>query len=171
MHIERVNITVAESVLDQLIELLRQTVDEGASVGWLPPMPKSTAEQYWRGRLDALQMGKCVLLVAWEDEIVVGTAQLALEDRTNGTHRAEVQKVMVHQDYRRRGIGYQLMEAIEDHAKQEKRTLLFLDTLQGEPSEKLYAQVGYIQCGVIPQYARIPDGSLQPTVFYHKILD
>jgi hypothetical protein len=34
----------------------------------------------------------------------------------------------------------------------------------------LYAGLGWQRAGAIPQFARIADGSLQPTVVYYKLL-
>ena len=170
MRINLANSSEAQSVLAQLNDLLINAVTSGASIGFLPPLSQADAEAYWRGRIEAIEDGGCILLLAWEDDVLVGSAQLGLERRANGNHRAEVQKVMVHTDFRRRGIGKLLMLALEDVAIKDKRSLLVLDTRQGDPSEKLYRQLGYIEVGTIPQYARSATGDLHATAFYYKIL-
>jgi len=43
-----------------------------------------------------------------------------------------------------------------------------LDTLLGDPAEQLYLGLGYISAGVIPHYAAIGDGSLQPTHLFYR---
>jgi ribosomal protein S18 acetylase RimI-like enzyme len=89
----------------------------------------------------------------------------------NQRHRAEVAKLLVHPDARRRGIARDLMAAIEEIARQEGRTLLTLDTRTGDAAEPLYRDMGYRTAGVIPGYARGPHGrELEATTFMYKVL-
>jgi acetyltransferase len=157
--------------LRALAALLKDAVDSGASVGFLPPLAESESEAYWRGMVESVRDGSCVLLAAREpDGALVGTAQLLLATRPNGSHRAEVAKVIVHTKARRRGIGRALMLALEAHARRLGRTTLVLDTRRGDASEQLYTSVGYILAGVIPRYARSADGALDPSAFYYRLL-
>ena len=156
---------------DGLVALLTDAVDSGASVGFLPPLAAADGEAYWRGVVEAVRDGSCILLGARElDGTLVGTAQLLLTTRPNGSHRAEVAKVIVHTKARRRGIGRALMLAIEERARGLGRTTLVLDTRRGDPSEPLYTSVGYTLAGVIPRYARRADGALDPSAFYDRLL-
>ena len=161
----------AERELRALIGLLKDAVDSGASVGYLPPLTDAEGEAYWRGVVEDVRRGSCVLLGAREaDGTLVGTAQLLLAMRPNGSHRAEVAKVIVHTKARRRGIGRALMLALEARARALGRTTLVLDTRRGDPSEALYTSVGYILAGVIPRYAQSANGALDPSAFYYRVL-
>jgi acetyltransferase len=153
-----------------LIALLQDTVDGGASVGFLPPLAPSEAKAYWRLVGDAVGAGTRVLLVARVGTDVLGTGQLDLATRPNARHRAEVMKLMVHRTARRRGIGRALMQALEVEACRLGRTTLVLDTRAGDPSEQLYRSVGWQLAGVIPRYARSVDGRLDPSAFYYRLL-
>jgi ribosomal protein S18 acetylase RimI-like enzyme len=157
---------IDEATLPQLVDLLVATVDDGASIGFLPPLAPAEAEAYWRGVL-----GHGVLLwVAERDGRIVGSAQLHLCLRQNGLHRAEVAKLMVHPDARRQGIARRLMEAVESAARRHERSLLILDTREGDPSNDLYRSLGYLEFGRAPRYARSGDGGLDASVFYYKEL-
>jgi ribosomal protein S18 acetylase RimI-like enzyme len=161
----------AERELRALAGLLKDAVDSGASVGFLPPLSEAEAEAYWRGVIEAVRDGSCVLLGAREtDAGLVGTAQLLLAMRANGLHRAEVAKVIVHTTARRRGIGRALMLALAARARGLGRTTLVLDTRRGDPSEELYTSVGYTLAGVIPRYARSANGALDASAFYYRVL-
>jgi len=151
-----------------LVELLRDAVDSGASVGFLAPLATPVAVDYWQSVRDELDAGR-VLFCAYRDARLVGTVQLAPAGKPNARHRAEVQKLLVLQAYRGQGIGSELMRSIEAKALQLGRSLLVLDTRQGDPAETLYARLGYVKAGVIPDYARAPasDG-LDPTVIFYK---
>ena len=157
--------------LPQLMELLRDAVDSGASVGFLPPLPEAESRQFWQELGPALAAGTTLLLVAEEAGAVVGTVQLHLATKPNGRHRAEVAKLLVLTRAQRRGIGRQLMQAVEELARQYGRTTLVLDTLQGAPSELLYQGLGYGAAGAIPAFARVASGALEPTVVYYKLLE
>jgi len=162
----------ARAARADLVALLRDVVDAGASVGFLPPLEADEAERYWDGVANALGGNSRRLWIArGAGGAVVGSVQLDLEQRPNGSHRAEVMKLMVHTGARRRGIGRALMLAAEAEARNRRRTTLVLDTRRGDPSEALYLSLGWQLAGVIPRYARSADGALDPTAFYYRLLD
>ena len=157
--------------LPHLMEVLRDAVDAGASVGFLPPLPDAESRRFWQELGPAVAAGTTLLLVAEEAGQLVGTVQLHLATKPNGRHRAEVAKLLVHSRAQRRGIGRQLMQAVEELARQHGRSTLVLDTLQGAPSELLYQGLGYVAAGAIPAFAQVASGALEPTVVYYKLLD
>jgi ribosomal protein S18 acetylase RimI-like enzyme len=154
----------------ELVTLLEDAVDSGASIGFLPPVSVDEATAYWRSVADAVGEGSRVLLIARDGDRVAGSVQLDLALRPNARHRAEVAKVMVHRAARRRGIGRALMVALEEEARRLGRTTLVLDTRQGDPSEGLYRSLGWHFAGAIPGYARSAGGTLDGTAIYYKLL-
>lgn len=160
----------AIEILPELAALLQDVVDNGGTVGFLPPLSLEDAIAYWREVVSALKGSHRILLIAKVDNALVGTVQLDLATRQNARHRAEVMKLMVHSRFRRQGIASALMRAIEQHARDAGRTTLVLDTREGEPSEQLYRNLGYIKSGAIPEYAESADGSLHTTVIFYKLL-
>jgi acetyltransferase len=169
--IERLDPRQAQAALPELIALLRDSVDNGASVGFLPPLDEQVAREYWADVGRAIEKQSRILLIARNDSRLVGTVQLDLCTRQNGLHRAEVMKLLVHTAWRRQGIGALLMRALEREARQAKRTTLVLDTRAGDPSETLYTKLGYQRAGFIPEYAQSADGALDPSVFYYRLLE
>jgi GNAT superfamily N-acetyltransferase len=157
-------------LLPELVALLQDTVASGASVGFLPPLSEEEARQYWQAAFQGVVDGSRVLLVAYDADTIVGSVQLELAMRPNGLHRAEVQKLFVLQSQRRRGIGQALMHAIEQAARERSRSLLVLDTRQGDNAERLYRRLGYHEVGVIPAYALSATGTLDGTVIFYKEL-
>jgi ribosomal protein S18 acetylase RimI-like enzyme len=154
-----------------LIALLRDVVDDGGSVGFLPPLSADHAREYWESVAVAVKAGGRLLWVARDDDAIVGTVQLDLERRANGSHRAELIKLMVHTRARRRGVGRALMRAAQDEARRRGRRTLVLDTRQGDPSEALYRSLGWAFAGAIPQYARSANGELHATALYYLLLE
>lgn len=160
----------AAALRPQLVALIRQTVDSGASIGFLLPMGADEAEAYWQGVEEALAGPYRILLAASDGEQVLGSVQLDLAAKPNAPHRAEVMKLMVLPAARRQGIGRALMEAIESRAAEIGRTTIILDTREGDPSEQLYQGLGYVRAGIIPQYVIDEKGEMSATVVYYKLL-
>jgi len=162
---------ISPAELDEpaLVELLRDAVDAGASVGYLAPLADSDARAFWHAVRSELAEGR-VLLGAYVDGRLVGSVQLAPVPKPNGRHRAEVQKLLVLREFRGRGIGKALMAAVERKAKELGRWLLVLDTVPAQPAEKLYERIGYRRAGVVPDYAEKSGGGFEPTVIFYKKL-
>lgn len=170
MEIRFVDATEAASHREALVELLVDSVDSGASVGFLPPLAEAEARAYWDSmRVDLAASGRSLAL-AWVDGRVAGTAQLIEAGKANARHRAEVAKVLVHSAFRRRGLGAALMRAVEQRAREQGKRTLVLDTREGDSAERLYQSLGWIRVGVIPEYARNGEGALDGTVLYYKLL-
>jgi ribosomal protein S18 acetylase RimI-like enzyme len=159
-----------EGCLDGLVDLLVDAVDDGASVGFLAPLGGDAARAYWRSVFADVEKGSLVLLVAREAGAVIGTVQLALAPQPNGSHRAEVRRLLVHRSARRRGVGRALMFELEAVARRLGRTLLVLNTRTGDPPEDLYRRLGYEVVGVIPAFARNPDGTMNTTTIMYRQL-
>lgn len=170
MNIQRLPSGDVNLHLDELVNLLQDSVLNGASIGFLLPISHEDAVNYWREVTSALQTSYRIMLAAKAEERIVGSIQLDLASRPNGSHRAEVIKLMVHSSWRNQGIGQALLKAIEQEAQKAGRTTLVLDTREGDPSERLYLKTGYIRAGIIPEYARSTDGALHTTVFMYKLL-
>lgn len=157
---------------EDLRALLIDAVEHGASVGYLRSEVETEVDDYWRGVAADLAARRRVLLAArGPGGRIIGTAQLALESRSNGRHRAEVQKMIVRHMARRQGLGRALLTCLETEAGARGRTLLFLDTTIGAAgAEEFYLKAGYHRAGGIPDYAANPDGRLEANVIFYKRL-
>lgn len=158
----------AESAEDELADLLQDAVHDGASVGFVSPLSREAALQYWDDVIKDMRRGSRLLVALKDGGRLVGSVQLGLCMRPNGIHRAEVQKLFVHTTSRRRGFGRVLMAAIEQEARIANRSLLYLDTEPHKPAERMYRQLGWSLAGEIPDYASSPDGHLHGTMIFYK---
>jgi len=156
-------------VLPQLIHLLQDTVSSGASLGFLPPVSTEEAQQYWRAVFQDVVHDIRMLLLAREAGQIVGSVQLALATNPNAWHRAEVQKLVVLSSHRHRGIGRALMHVVEQVARDAGRTLLVLNTTEGERVVRLYRALGYAEVGIIPAYALTTNGLLETAIMYKTL--
>jgi ribosomal protein S18 acetylase RimI-like enzyme len=169
-QIQRLDAEHAARWLPELVILLRDAVDSGASVGFLAPLSDADSRTYWAEVFAEVGQKRRILLAAVQDSMMVGSVQLALATMPNAWHRAEVQKLLVLRAYRRQGIGQALMLEVERVARQEGRHLLVLDTRLGDAAERLYTRIGYTRVGVIPKFARSSAGSLDATVIFYRDL-
>ena len=161
----------AEGDIEQLVDLLIDAVESGASIGFMPPILRAEAFSYWKDVIAGMRAGRRVLLVAMDGEVIQGSVQLDLEPRANGNHRAEAIKLCVHRRARRRGLATSLMLELESTARRLGRTLLLMDTRKGGEAEKMCESLGYTRYGEVPKYARSGDGRLDASVFYYHQLE
>jgi len=152
-----------------LAAVLADCVAGGASVSFMLPLPLEKAAAYWRTLGAAVQRGEMVVLAAYEGATILGTVSLLLQQPENQPHRADVAKMLVHRAARRRGIGAQLLAAVEDAARGAGKTLLVLDTASADAAS-IYARGGWQRVGEIPDYALWPGGGLCATTVFYKRL-
>jgi GNAT superfamily N-acetyltransferase len=163
-------LSVGDDQVAGLAELLIDCVDGGASVSFMHPLAPAKAQAFWRRIAADVEAGRRALLVAVDESGIVGTVQLVLEQPENQAHRADLSKMLVHRRARRRGLGAALMGAAEQMARDCGKTLLVLDTVTGSDAERLYARLGWVRVGTIPDYALLSHGGLWGTTLYYKAL-
>ena len=168
--VETLPVSPTESDLRDLAALLRDAVEGGASVGFMLPVREVEMADFWRDIFNEVKAGKRTVLAVRDAGRIVGTTQLELAGRPNSRHRAELQKLLVLRSHRGRGFGSALIRAAESAARSDRRTLIVLDTSTTGNAINLYARCGYTRAGVIPRYARDPDGPMIDTAFYYKDL-
>lgn len=159
-----------EAAVPGLARVLHACVEDGASIGFVPPFPRADAERFWLGLGPQVRSGGRRIFVAHEGGAIVGAVTLVLDMPPNGRHRADLSKLIVDPHARGRGLGARLIAAAETAAREEGRTLVVLDTITGGTAERLYARLGYATCGTIPGYARSTAGVLEPTTVMYKEL-
>ena len=153
-----------------LAELLTQSVEDGALVGFVLPFDEPQALAHWEGVFRSVREGERLLICADMDGRVVGTVQLYLSPEPNAPHRAEVYKLLVHRDFQRQGIGLALMQAVEREAMSRKRSLLLLDTVEGGASERLYRRLDWHEVGSVPHHFVDPHGQPKVSIYFMKHL-
>lgn len=162
--------TIDDAQVDALADLLVDSVEDGASVGFMHPLEKAKAVAFWRRVADGAAAGDRPLLIAEDESGIVATVHLSLAVPENQPHRADLTKMLIHPRARRRGLGAALMEAAEELARDCGRTLLVLDTVTGSDAERLYTRRGWIRVGEIPEFALLSRGGLWGTIAFYKKL-
>jgi GNAT superfamily N-acetyltransferase len=170
-EIRVLTVQTAQDVRDALVDLLVDSVENGASVNFVWPMTRVKAESWWDGALASHARGERILLVAERDGRIDGTVQVILAPQENQFFRADVSKLLVHSGARRQGLGARLLRAAEEEARKAGRTLLVLDTEKDGAGDRLYAREGWIKFGEVPGYAMMADNSTRATCcFFYKMV-
>ncbi len=166
MRVRRVD-ALDDALIGGLAAVLVDCVEGGASVSFMLPLSLARAAEFWQRTAAAVAAGERALFVAEDDHGVCGTVQLVLAQPENQPHRADLSKMLVHRRARRQGIGAALLQAAEDAARASGKTLLVLDTANGD-AERLYERKGWVRVGAIPGYALWPSGGPCDTVVYYR---
>jgi GNAT superfamily N-acetyltransferase len=162
----------AKEQIGALSAVLMDCVEGGASVSFMAPMTRERADAFWHGVAEGVAAGDRVLLVARDRSSgqIVGTVQVVFAQPENQPHRADIAKMLVHRQARKRGVGAALMRAAEDAARAAGKSVLVLDTVTGGDGERLYERAGWTKAGVIPNYALWPQGGFCDTTVFYKQL-
>jgi ribosomal protein S18 acetylase RimI-like enzyme len=167
--IERLASPVSEADLRSLALLLVDAVESGAAVSFLT-VTEAQALDWWRKQFGASSAGS-IVLVARDGDGIAGSVQLHPSWAPNQPHRADIAKLIVHRRARKRGLGSELMAAIEREATNAGYRLLVLDSKRGDAGERLYRRLGWTVVGTIPRFALDTDGRTpHDTVVFYKEL-
>ncbi|WP_151745014.1 GNAT family N-acetyltransferase [Acinetobacter calcoaceticus] len=169
-NIEILEINEIADYEEGLSLLLEDSINSGASIGFLAPLEKNEVLNYWREVNHKLSQGNSRLWIAIQQAKIVGSVQLSLVSKKNGVHRAEVEKLMVLSTARKQGIATLLLNELEKFSREMDLRLLVLDTREGDVSELLYSKIGFVRVGVIPNFALSSNGSYDGTAIYYKSL-
>lgn len=169
--VERFDADEVRQHRDALAEVLVDCIEGGASVSFMAPFSLDEARAFFASIEPEIAAGTRVLIAAFLDDDLVGTVQVVAAWPPNQPHRADVTKLLVRRSARKRGIGQRLMARAEAEARKQGWTLLVLDTVTGDPAERLYERMDWTKVGVIPNFALYPDGRPCDTTVFWKALD
>jgi GNAT superfamily N-acetyltransferase len=169
-HIRELGIDQYRAAIPELADLILDAVARGASINFLAGVTHDEAAAWWQALEADVEDGVVSPFVAAVDGRIVGSTLLIRSVKANSPHRAEIGKVVVRGDVRRRGIASALMRAAEERARAEGRWLLVLDTVTDSAADSMYRSLGWRQTGIVPNYAMLPDGTPWAATFFWKDL-
>ena len=172
MEIKQFTPADIETHASSLAEILVQTVANDGAVGFVMPLSRQEAAMFWQKKIASeVQAGDRVMFGAFDGDELAGTGQLIVGMPNNQPHRAEISKLMVHPNHRRKGFAKALMMILEQTARQYGRTLITLDTRTDDGGMPLYLALGYQVAGEIPNFAKnaVTDGFHSTTYMYKSV--
>ncbi len=171
MRIVELDAADVEANLDGLAGLLLDAHGSNMALGLASPLTIERARAAYRQTAALLAPGERILLAAFDDGELAGAVQLARADAENGRHRGELQRFVVAAERRGRGVGGALLGAAVERARELGLRLLWLTTHERTDADRIYERLGWTRLGVIPGYARLPDGSLTGNAYYYLELN
>lgn len=90
------------------------------------PFSLQTARTFWLRIAESVAAGERLVLVAEHAGQIVGTVQLVIDQPENQPHRADVAKLLVHQNARRQGLANAMMNYLEQLAREQGKSVLAL---------------------------------------------
>lgn len=154
----------------QLSAMTQACINLGASIGFLPSSSSRAIQNYWWQVFDAVIKSQKTLIIAELNGVMAGCVQLSPATKDNAQHRAEVEKLLVHPNSRRKGVATKLMQAIEQESTRQQISLLVLDTQSDSDAEILYQSLGFKVAGQIPHFVSDERGDFHATTYYYKLL-
>ncbi len=148
--VEELDIAAAESAERTLARLLQDCTQGSASTGFIPPLGREKAWDYWRGVTQAVGRGRVRLLAAWLEGDLAGTLQLGLDLPEDQSHRADLRQVLVAPGHRQRGVASALLQSAETTARGAGLRLLVLEACPGPAAHRLARSLGWREAGSVP---------------------
>jgi len=156
--------------LPELADLLVDGVHHGASLGFLAPMSRHAALDYWEQVYASLGPRQALWIALESDDgPLQGCVQLT--GCAQAHHRGELRQLMVHSRSRGRGIATQLLNRAECTARDMGRTLLVLETPADSQAEAVFAHLDWQRAGEIPDFGACAEGRLHASAVYYKRLE
>ncbi|MDY0743202.1 GNAT family N-acetyltransferase [Paucibacter sp. R3-3] len=156
--------------LPELADLLVDGVHHGASLGFLAPMSRHAALDYWE-QVYASLGPKQALWIALESDDGPLQGCLQFTGCAQAHHRGELRQLMVHSRSRGRGIATQLLNRAECTVRDLGRTLLVLETPADSQAEAVFAHLDWQRAGEIPDFSACAEGRLHASAMYYKRLE
>jgi RimJ/RimL family protein N-acetyltransferase len=102
-------------------------------------------------------------IIAVSDDRIVGLASLHFNER-RASHRAEI-RIFLAKDFRRRGLGLKISQAIIDLARRRNLYLLEVQVVRDLSNDiKAMEKVGFETKCILEDYYMLPDGELRDVV-------
>lgn len=159
--------------LPALADLLVDGVHHGASLGFLAPLSRYAALDFWNERLARLSANERLWIATSRDEIgapLLGAIELVLCEGADAHHRGELRRLMVHSQQRGLGLASQLVCRAECAALDAGRSLLTAQVPGGSQAEAVFAHLGWHCGGEIPDFSCCAEGRRHTGALYYRRL-
>lgn len=157
--IEVLDATAAFSAERQLGNLLRTSVAAGADGQFREQFDEKRACQVWREVSQSIAIGKRLLLLAWFDGVIVGSAEIDLATGETNSEVSRLERVLVAPQWQDKEVGPALIAYAEAATKALGRRLLVAMTRSGDTLDHLLRDSGWELGAVMPDVTSEHNGA------------
>jgi GNAT superfamily N-acetyltransferase len=144
---------------------------------WLSQIDQFLAKSYKLGDLEEAKRdwlrssdrNRITLLGLYEGKII-GSATLILNDRNSRASHVASFGIAVHPDFQRKGLGKQLILALEEKARELHIAKIEVNCYEGNPAIALYQSLNYSYEGRRLKKGRLDDGNFADEILFYKFL-
>ena len=157
MYIRRLSATDATAYRSLMLEAYALNPDAfTSSVAERALLPLA----WWEARLTGEPEGSQLVMGAFKDDQLAGVAGLSFEAREKVRHKVGLFGMYVPLNYRRQGVGRQLVQSLLAAARSRPgvRVVQLTVTQGNRDAQALYEQCGFVQFGVEPFAVAVATG-------------
>ena len=150
---------------EALQQLFNGSIMHGGTIGFLKPMSRKEAQEYFASLREGIKNGHVIGVLAGADPLDgFGLIRRDPGDRL-GNHCWEVGRVMVRHEMQRHGLGAAIAKRLLAEAKRRKIEILWLDVrITNVAAIELFQKLGFRTWGIFP--GRIKDRRTYVDVLY-----
>lgn len=156
----KVNFLLIETVVElednfsSLMILLESSKQDDGILGFNKKLRVEEVEGYKQSLVNQIASNSMKILIARDSQKVILCCMLKGSHQQTTRHIYDLQKGLIHPDYRSKGLLQQAFFNIANIAKENDVELLTLDVREGTPAHKLWEKVGFTTFGILNDYSR-----------------
>lgn len=169
MRLQR-NPDLSPDLVDRVVGLWMDVIAAGGSVGFVPPVAEAEVRAAADTMLAGVRSGGSDVVVARQDDDVVGLGFLQVASSALSAHMGMVRKLMRDPRLGGAGVGARVLDEVERAARDRGLGLLTLRVRGGTGRERYYAAHGYHVDARLPAHLRVGGGRLVEEIVMSKAL-
>jgi ribosomal protein S18 acetylase RimI-like enzyme len=149
---------------EALYKLFNDSILHGGTIGFLKPMSRKRAQEYFDDLKQGIHTGDVIAVVSGT-RVLDGFGLIRRDEGELFRHCFEMGRVMVRSDRQRHGLGAAIVQRLLAEAKRRKVETLWLDVrITNVPAIELFQKLGFRTWGIFPD--RIKTGREYLDVLY-----
>jgi ribosomal protein S18 acetylase RimI-like enzyme len=149
---------------EELYRLFNDSILQGGTIGFLRPMTRRKAQEYFESLKRGIHKGETIAVVSGSKPFT-GFGLIRRDDGELFRHCWEMGRVMVRPTMQRHGLGAAIVQRLVAEAKRRKIEVLWLDVrITNVPAIELFQKIGFRTWGIFPN--RIKAGRDYTDVLY-----
>jgi ribosomal protein S18 acetylase RimI-like enzyme len=149
---------------EALLDLFNDSLMHGGTIGFLKPMSRKKAQEYFDALERGVRTGDVIVVVAGGKSLD-GFGLIRRDEGELFRHCYEMGRVMVRSDKQRHGLGAAIVQRLLAEAKRRKVEVVWLDVrITNVPAIEMFQKLGFRTWGIFPD--RIKAGRDYVDVLY-----